>query len=114
MNWLEHAMAAVAQGSNGQTGGGFAAFIPLLLMIAIFYFLLIRPQQKRQKQHRAMLASLKKGDMVVTQGGLHGKITGLTDSVVTLEIADKVRVKVQRSYIAGLLSRGELKEKQTG
>ena len=105
---LAYAMGTAGQGSGEQAaGGGLAAFAPLILMVVIFYFLLIRPQQKRQKEHRMMLANLKKGDVVVTQGGLQGRITGLTDSVVTLEIADKVRVKVQRGYIAGLLSRSE-------
>lgn len=108
MEWfsLAHAMGASGQGTGGQ-GGGFAAFLPLLLMIAIFYFLLIRPQQRKQKEHRTMLANLQRGDSVITQGGLHGKITGLTDTVATLEVADKVRVKVQRAYIAAVVSRGE-------
>jgi preprotein translocase subunit YajC len=88
-------------GSSGQ-GGGFGALVPLVLMFAIFYFLLIRPQQKKQKQHRQMLSSIKKGDRVITSGGLYGRITGLTDTVVTLEISEKVRVKVGRGNIAGL------------
>jgi preprotein translocase subunit YajC len=71
-------------------------------MFAIFYFLLIRPQQKKQKQHRQLLGDLKKGDRVITSGGLYGRITGLTDTVVTLEISEKVRVKVGRANIAGL------------
>jgi len=91
-------------GAQGQTGG-FGALVPLILMFAIFYFLLIRPQQKKQKQHREMLSNLKKGDRVITSGGLYGRITGLTDSVVTLEISEKVRVKVGRGNIAGLVQR---------
>lgn len=87
-------------GASGQ-GGGFGALVPLILMFVIFYFLLIRPQQKKQKLHREMITSLKKGDRVMTTGGLYGRITGLTDTVVTLEIAEKVRVKVGRSNIAG-------------
>ena len=79
-------------------------------MVAIFYFLLIRPQQKKQKDHRQMLSNLQKGDVVVTQGGLQGKIMGITESVVTLEIAEKVRVKIQRGYIAALISKGEVTE----
>lgn len=98
---------AYAMGGFGGKGGGqqgsFAAFVPIILMFVIFYFLLIRPQQKKQKQHRQMLAGLKKDDVIITQGGIQGRITGLTDSVVTLEIADKVKVKVHRSYIAGLV-----------
>jgi preprotein translocase subunit YajC len=74
--------------------------VPLFL---IFYFLLFRPQKKKADDQKALLSSLKKGDMVVTQGGLHGRITGLTDSMVTLEIAEKVRVKVSRPHIAGKL-----------
>lgn len=87
-------------GASGQ-GGGFGALVPLILMFVIFYFLLIRPQQKKQKQHREMVTSLKKGDRVMTTGGLYGRVTGLTDTVVTLEIAEKVRVKVARNNIAG-------------
>ncbi|MBW1742291.1 MAG: preprotein translocase subunit YajC [Deltaproteobacteria bacterium] len=89
-------------GGAGGESGGFGAFVPLILMFGIFYFLLIRPQQKKQKQHRGMLGDLKKGDRVVTSGGLHGRITGITDAIVTLEIAEKVRVKVGRGNIAGL------------
>ncbi|MCX7822598.1 MAG: preprotein translocase subunit YajC [Syntrophobacterales bacterium] len=95
---------AYAQQQPTGAGGGLAALIPLVFMILIFYFLIIRPQQKRQKEHRNMLANLKKGDQVITQGGLIGIITGLTDSVVTLEVADNVKVKVQRAYIAGVIN----------
>ena len=76
--------------------------VPLILMFVIFYFLLIRPQQKRNKEHREMLGNLKKGDRVVTSGGLHGRITGMSDTTLTVEIADKVRVKVSRGNIAAL------------
>jgi preprotein translocase subunit YajC len=107
---VAYAMGTLGQGGGGQAGGGFAAFVPLLLMVVIFYFLLIRPQQKKQKEHRSMLSSLQKGDVIVTQGGLQGKVTGLTDTVATIEIAEKVRVKVQRGYIAALLSKGEATE----
>jgi preprotein translocase subunit YajC len=106
MNWtgLAYAMGTGGAGGGGQ-GGGFAAMVPLLLMFAIFYFLLIRPQQRKQKKHRELLAGLKRGDSIVTTGGLHGKITGITDTVVTLEVAEKVRVKVGRGYIASLESK---------
>jgi len=110
MDWLSsiaYAMGIGGQGgAGGQAGGGLAAFLPLVLMVVIFYFLLIRPQQKKQKDHREMLATLQKGDVVMTQGGIHGKVTGLTETVVTLEIAEKVRIKVQRGYIASVVSRG--------
>jgi len=93
----------MGQGSGGGEGaGGFAGFIPLILMFVIFYFLLIRPQQKRTKDHRAMVANLKKGDKIITSGGLHGRITGMDDATLTVEIADKVRVKVARANVSGL------------
>lgn len=102
MNFLAYAM-----GGGGGTGGqgGFGAFVPLILMFAIFYFLLIRPQQKKAKQHRELLSALKKGDRVVSSGGLHGTITGLTDDLVTVEVAPKVRVKISRGSISGVTSR---------
>ena len=81
--------------------GGFASFIPLILIFVVFYFLLIRPQQKKMKEHQAFVGALKKGDAVVTNGGIHGVVTGLTDTVVTLEIADGVKIKVSRPHIAG-------------
>lgn len=104
---------AYGMANQGETGQGFSAFVPLIFIFLIFYFLLIRPQQKKSKQHRELLNNLKAGDRVVTTGGLHGKITGLTDIIVTLEIADKVRVKVSRSQISGLseFKPSELKKK---
>lgn len=107
MNFLAYAMGTGGTGGAGGQGGGFGAFIPLILMFAIFYFLLIRPQQKKAKQHRAMLASIKKGDRIVSSGGLHGVVTGLTDDVVTMEIAPKVRVKVSRGSVAGVARKEE-------
>jgi len=80
---------------------GFAQLIPLILIFAVFYFLLIRPQQKKAREHQDFLKNLKKGDVVVTGGGIHGTITGLTDTVATVEIADNVRVKVSRQHIIG-------------
>lgn len=100
MNFLAYAMGTGGTGGGGQ-GGGFGAFVPLILMFAIFYFLLIRPQQKKAKDHKAMIANIKKGDAVVNSGGLHGVITGLKDDVVTMEIAPKIRVKVSRGSISG-------------
>ena len=90
-------------GAGGEGAAGFSGFIPIILMFVIFYFLLIRPQQKRQKETRNMITNLKKGDRVITSGGLHGRITGIDDTTLTLEIADKVRVKVGRSNVAGML-----------
>jgi preprotein translocase subunit YajC len=73
------------------------------LLFAVFYFILIRPQQKRQKEHRQLLANLKKGDKIVTTGGIQGTVVSLSDTVVTVEIADKVKVKVGRNFITGLM-----------
>ncbi len=85
---------------GGSDGGSFTAFIPLILMFGIFYLLLIRPQQKKAKQHQEMINALNKGDRVITSGGIHGRITSVDDTTVTLEIADKVRIKVVRGNIA--------------
>jgi preprotein translocase subunit YajC len=84
--------------------------VPLILMFGVFYFLLIRPQQKKQRQHQEMLRSLKVGDRVVTTGGLHGTIVAGGDQIIKLEIADKVRVEVGRTYIAGKVESREIKE----
>ena len=86
-----------------------SAFWPLLVMVPLFYFLLIRPQSKRNKETRDMLGKLAKGDEVVTSGGLGGKIVGLGESYVSVEIADNVQVKVQKSAITGVLPKGTLK-----
>jgi preprotein translocase subunit YajC len=91
---------------GGSGGGGDISFIIMMAVIfAIFYFLLIRPQQQKQKEHKEMLAALNHGDMVMTSGGIHGKVTALTDTVVTIEVADKVRIKVSRSYIGTILQK---------
>jgi len=76
--------------------------LPLIFMFAIFYFLLIRPQQKKAKEHRALLDALKKGDQVVTAGGMHGKVSALDDQVVTLEVAPGVNVKINKPFIASI------------
>ncbi len=109
MDFLAYAMGTGGAGNGGQ-GSGLTAFVPLILMFAIFYFLLIRPQQKKSKQHKQILASLKRGDRVVTSGGLYGVITGVADDAVTMEIAPKVRVKVTRSAVAGVLGSEAVKE----
>jgi preprotein translocase subunit YajC len=95
---------AMAPGAEGGQGSGFTALIPLVLMFGIFYFLLIRPQQKKAKEQQALLNELKRDDSVVTTGGIYGKITGVTDTIVTLEIAQNVRIKITKSSIAGKAS----------
>ena len=86
-----------------------SAFWPLLVMIPLFYFLLIRPQSKRNKEHREMLTKLAKGDEIVTSGGLAGKVVGLGEVYLTVEIGDNVHAKVQKSAITGVLPKGTLK-----
>jgi preprotein translocase subunit YajC len=98
---IAYAMGAGGAGAQGGAGG-FAGIVPLILMFVIFYFLLIRPQQKKTKEHRAMIGNLKKGDRIVTAGGLHGRITGVSESTLTVEIAEKVRVKVNRASVSAL------------
>jgi len=100
---LAYAMGQGGLGGGQGSGGGFTAFIPLILMFVIFYFLLIRPQQKKSKDHREMIGSLKKGDRIITSGGIHGIITGADENTLTLEIAEKVRVKLNRGNVAGLV-----------
>ncbi len=96
---IAYAMGMGGQGGSGQSSQ-IMAFLPLILLFAVFYFLLIRPQQKRARTHKQFIESLKKGDRVVTSGGMYGTITGITDDSVTIEIAEKVRIKVLKSAIA--------------
>ena len=92
---------AMAGNTAAQQGGrpGYEGIIMLVIMFAIFYFLLIRPQQKRAKQHKELVESLKVGDQVVTAGGIHGKVAAIQDTVVTLEVAAGIRIKVNRASI---------------
>jgi preprotein translocase subunit YajC len=87
----------LATGCAGQSG----MFVPMIMIFVVFYFMLIRPQQKKQREQQDWLKQLKKGDEVVTTGGVIGRISGLTDNTVTLEVQEKVRLKVLRSHIAG-------------
>ncbi|RMA41153.1 MULTISPECIES: preprotein translocase subunit YajC [Paracoccaceae] len=90
----------------------FAQFLPLILIFAIMYFLLIRPQQKKVKEHQAMVAGLRRGDQVITQGGLYGKVTKVKDdSEIEVEIAEGVKVRVARPTIAQVVSKTEPAEK---
>jgi len=97
VNW---AFAAGAGGA-AEASPMWTFMAPMVLMVVIFYFLLIRPQQKKAKDHRLFLENLKRGDRVITTGGLCGEITAINDQVVTVEVADKVRLEVGRPYIAG-------------
>jgi len=94
---------AMGQQPGGGQGSQIWSFLPIILIFVIFYFLLIRPQQKRAKEHRNLLDNLKVGDYVLTAGGIYGKITGIRENIVTVEISDKVRVKVARGNIGGVV-----------
>lgn len=99
---------AWAQGEAAQPDP-LMSFLPLILIVVVFYFLLIRPQTKRQKEHRRMIEALGNGDEVVTGGGLLGKITEVGDQYVTVEFADNVTIKVQKNTIAGVLPKGTIR-----
>ena len=89
--------------------GGLMSFLPLIIIFVIFYFLLIRPQMKRAKEHRKLVAELATGDEVVTNGGLLGKITKVGESFVTVELTDGVSVKIQRHAVASVMPKGTIK-----
>ncbi len=102
------ATPAYAQAAGASPAAGFAGFIPIILIFAIMYFLMIRPQQKKMKEHAAMVAALRRGDQVVTQGGIIGKVTKVKeDNKVEIEIASGVKVDVVQSTIANVLNKTE-------
>jgi preprotein translocase subunit YajC len=94
-------LAQAAPAGGGSPFGQFGSLVPMLAIFAIFYFLIIRPNSKKQKEHQQMLAELKKGDEVVTTGGVIGKISGLTDNEITLQIQEGVRIRVTRASVQG-------------
>lgn len=100
LTFVSNAWAMSGQ-SGGKEGGGsiVGLLLPMVIVFAIFYLLLIRPQQKQQKKMKEMLGAIQKGDDVVTRGGIHGKITGIADNILTLEIADNVKVKIGREFV---------------
>jgi preprotein translocase subunit YajC len=100
VNWAYAAASGAAGAPEG--GGTLVSFVlPMVFMVVIFYFLLIRPQQKKAKEHKALLDNLKKGDRIITSGGLIGTIVNIDDQLVNVEVADKVRIEIGRPYIAG-------------
>ena len=99
---------AMAQGAPAQ-GGTLELILPLLLMFGIFYFLLIRPQQKKAKEHKSMVEALGKGDEIITNGGLLAKITDVDENFLTCQIADKVEVRIQRHAVTSVLPKGTIK-----
>jgi preprotein translocase subunit YajC len=108
MDWLIASAHAQAAGGGGQPNA-LLQMLPLVLIFVVFYFLLIRPQAKRAKEHKAMVATLGVGDEVVTSGGILGKVTETGEQFLTVEIANGVQVKVQRHTVASVLPKGTLK-----
>jgi preprotein translocase subunit YajC len=100
---------AFAQAGPAGPGGQFMPIIMMVVFVVIFYFLLIRPQQKKAKEHQALVSKLQAGDEVVTTGGILGKVVEVSDSFVTLEVAEGVRVKVQKFQVGSLMPKGTLK-----
>jgi preprotein translocase subunit YajC len=99
-----------AWAQSGASGtSGLVGILPMILIFVIFYFLLIRPQQKRAKEHKAMVAAIAKGDEIVTNGGALGKVVEVDDNFVTVEIAAGVNIKVQRMAIAQMMPKGTVK-----
>ena len=96
---------AWAQG-GGQAEPSLLSFLPLIVIFVIFYFLLIRPQSKRAKEHKQMVENLAKGDEVVTNGGLYGRITKVGENFVNLEVAEGIEVKVQKQMVGNLMPKG--------
>lgn len=100
-------MAFAADGQVGGAGGLFGAMVPLILIFVIFYFLLILPQRRRQREHEQMIKNLKKGDKIITNGGIYGTITRVKKNYVEVEVANQVILKIQRSAISQLRRGGE-------
>ena len=100
---------AQSTASNGSAAGSLMQFLPLVLMFVVLYFIMIRPQMKRQKEHRAMIDALAKGDEVVIGGGVIGRVAKMGDSVLHVEVAKDVEVQVQRSSVVQVLPKGTYK-----
>ena len=100
---------AYAQTAAASAEAGFMSFLPIILMFIVLYFLMIRPQMKRQKEHKSMMEALNKGDEVVTAGGVVGRITKVSDAYVTIEISEGTEIVVQKNAVATLLPKGTLK-----
>jgi preprotein translocase subunit YajC len=98
-----------AHAQDATTPGGLMSFLPLIIIFVIFYFLLIRPQMKRAKDHKKLVAELGNGDEVVTNGGLLGRISNVGESFITVEVADNVLIKVQRHAISNVMPKGTIK-----
>jgi preprotein translocase subunit YajC len=109
MNFFIDSAWAQTGGAGSPTSNPLVGFLPLIVIFVLFYFLLIRPQSKKQKEHRQMLDALGSGDEVVTGGGLLGKIVDVGEQFVTVEFADGIHMKVQKSTIAAVVPKGTIK-----
>ena len=96
-------------GAPAPQGGGIMEFLPLIALIAVFYFLILRPQQKRAREHKALIEALQKGDEVITLGGLFGKVTNVGEESVSIEIAANVVIQVQKAAVQNVLPKGTIK-----
>jgi preprotein translocase subunit YajC len=105
--WISPAFAQTAPAAGGGGTAMLIQLLPLVAIFVIFYFLLIRPQQKRMKQHREMIAAVKRGDTVVTSGGIVGKVAKVEDTEVEVEIATGVKVRVVKSTLSDVRAKGE-------
>ena len=101
--------SAYAQAAAGSTEAGFMSFLPIILMFVVLYFVMIRPQMKRQKEQKSMIDALAKNNEVVTAGGIIGKITKVSENFVTVEVSDGVEIQVQKSAVTTLLPPGTIK-----
>lgn len=101
LTFLTTFMMTGPAGQQNPQSGGLEMFLPMIVIIAIFYFLLIRPQMKKQKEHQKMVDDLKRGDRIITTGGVYGTIVGIDDKTIQLKIADKVKIQIMRSAIHG-------------
>ena len=104
-----YAQTAPAAAAGGDMASSLTGMLPLILMFVVLYFVMIRPQMKRQKEHKAMIDAIAKGDEIATAGGLLGKVTQLDEGIVTMEIANGVEVQLQRHAIVQVLPKGSLK-----
>ena len=109
---LDLVLAQAGPSPDSQGGGVFGFFLPLIAMFLLLYALVIRPQSRQQKEHKQMLTKIERGDQIVTSGGLHGRVTGIAEEVLTIEIAERVRVRINRSAVTTRTATGEPKEKK--
>ena len=98
-----------AQGAGGAAGGGYESLILIVLMFGVLYFLMIRPQMKRAKEHKTMIEALQKGDEVVAAGGVLGRVTRINENYVTLEVSSNVEIQIQRAAVQLVLPKGTIK-----